>query len=176
MVFDAEVTQRHSVHPLPGSISAPRYSTFPGNQSERSAISMKPRASSCFPCASPSVRFYSNPGWGPNSRQGLVKGTTHTPHERFPPGDCSFPATHKWDSSFKGGDDMLPLSAGPSADIRAATSQPTFFFPLFLFIYFCCGATKTRTGLNHVRHVILAREPLFVRFFFFQFDEKNIMK
>lgn len=96
---------------------------------------MKPRASSCFPCASPSVRFYSNPGWGPNSRQGLVKGTTHTPHERFPPGDCSFPATHKWDSSFKGVD-MLPLSAGPSADIRAVTSQPTFFFLCFYSFIF----------------------------------------
>lgn len=83
---------------------------------------MKPRASSCFPCASPSVRFYSNPGWGPNSRQALWRAL-HT-HQMKDFHQATAASRRHTNVIFllKGGD-MLPLSAGSWAASRVTASR-----------------------------------------------------
>lgn len=136
-----------------------RCSTFHGSQSERSAISMKPRASSCFPCASPSVRFYSNPGWGPNSRQALWRALhTHQMKDFHQATAASRLHTNV----------IFPLKGG-HASIERGTVRPYQDDAVLL--------EEPRTRLHHVRHVCWRGRLVFLWFFhdfFFSVCRKNI--
>lgn len=122
---------------------------------------MKPRASSCFPCASPSVRFYSNPGWGPNSRQALWRAL-HT-HQMKDFHQATAASRRHTNVIFllKGGD-MLPLSAGLSATSRVTASRQRNPEQAWIMSDMFAG---TEAGFC-----------LFFSFFFFSLMKKNYNK